>query len=56
MGASQKTCQAVLYDLAGRQIATYNLSEGHNVVNIQTLKSGIYMLRTDGSVSKIVKQ
>ena len=51
-----RPCEAVLYDLAGRQITTYNLSEGHNVVNIQTLKSGIYMLRTDGSVSKIVKQ
>ena len=50
-----RAAESVLYDLTGRQVATYSLREGLNTLDLTSLKSGIYMLRTEGSVSKIVK-
>jgi hypothetical protein len=52
---THRSCEAVLYDLAGRQMATYTFTEGINTINLSNLKNGIYMLRTEGSVRKIVK-
>ena len=48
--------EAALYDLTGRQVASYSLREGLNTLDLAALKSGVYMLRTEGSVSKIVKK
>jgi hypothetical protein len=48
--------QAELYDLSGRQVAAYSLREGLNTLDLTNLKNGVYMLRTEGSVSKIVKK
>ena len=50
-----RPCEAVLYDLAGRKMVTFTLREGHNTLDLTNLNNGIYMLRTEGTVSKIVK-
>ena len=51
-----RTIEAVLYDLSGRRVATYTLNEGNNTLDLSALQSGVYMLRTEGTVSKIVKR
>jgi hypothetical protein len=48
--------EGLLYDLTGRQVAAYSLREGLNTLDLTNLKNGVYMLRTEGSVSKIVKK
>ena len=48
--------QAELYDLAGRRMASYSLAEGSTMIDLSALQSGVYMLRAEGSVSKIVKR
>lgn len=48
--------QAELYDLAGRQVAAYSFAEGSNKIDLSALQNGVYMLRAEGSVSKIVKR
>lgn len=48
--------EGLLYDLTGRQVASYSLREGLNILDLTNLKNGVYMLRTEGSVSKIVKK
>lgn len=48
--------EGLLYDLTGRQVAAYSLREGLNTLDLSNLKNGVYMLRTEGSVSKIVKK
>lgn len=48
--------QAELYDLAGRQVAVYSFAEGSTMLDLSALQSGVYMLRAEGSVSKIVKR
>ncbi len=53
---ANRPAEAVLYDFAGRQMAVYNLVSGTNTLDLNALPAGIYMLRAEGSVSKIVKQ
>ena len=48
--------QAELYDLSGRQVAAYSFAEGSNMIDLGALQCGVYMLRAEGSVSKIVKR
>lgn len=48
--------EAVLYDLSGRRMAAYTLNEGNNTLNLSALQRGVYMLRIEGMVSKIVKR
>ena len=48
--------QAELYDLSGRQVAAYSFAEGSNKIDLSVLQNGVYMLRAEGSVSKIVKR
>ena len=53
----EKDCLTVaIYDLSGRRVATYTLNEGNNTLDLSALRSGVYMLRTEGTVSKIVKR
>ena len=47
---------AQLFDLSGRSVATYDLGQGRNVLDLGDLPAGVYMLRAEGSVSKIVKR
>ena len=35
---------------------TYTLSEGNNIIDLTNFTAGIYMLRIENSVSKIVKK
>ena len=51
-----RAVEAVLYDLSGRRMAAYSLHEGNNILNLSALRNGVYMLRIEGSVSKIVKR
>lgn len=48
--------KSILYDLSGRRVAVYSLNEGSNILDLSALQSGVYMLRTEGTVSKIVKR
>ena len=48
--------EAVLYDLSGRRVASFVLNEGSNRLDLRALRNGVYMLRAEGSVSKIVKR
>ena len=48
--------EAVLYDLSGRRVASFMLNEGSNRLDLRALRNGVYMLRAEGSVSKIVKR
>ena len=51
-----RAVEAVLYDLSGRRMAVYSLNEGINRLDLTAFQSGVYMLRTEGAVSKIVKR
>lgn len=48
--------EAVLYDLSGRRLAVFSLIEGNNILDLTSFAGGVYMLRVEGSVSKIVKR
>jgi len=52
---SPRAAVATLYDLCGRRLADYSLSEGRNTINLGHLSSGIYILRADGSAYRVVK-
>ena len=48
--------KAELYDLNGRSMAAFNLHEGTNVISLAHLNAGVYMLRAEGTVMKVVKK
>ena len=48
--------KAELYDLNGRSMAAFNLHEGTNAISLAHLNSGVYMLRAEGTVMKVVKK
>lgn len=48
--------EAILYDLTGRQMATFNLQEGNNTLDLTHFNAGVYMLRAEGAVRRIVKR
>ncbi len=45
---------AIITDLMGKFIISIALSKGNNVVNIQNISSGIYLLKTKAGVEKIL--
>lgn len=47
---------AVLYDQAGRRLMTLTLQQGRNTIDLSSCAAGVYMLRAEGSVTKIVKR
>lgn len=47
--------EAVLYDLTGRRMASFNLQEGLNTLDLTRFNAGVYILRAEGAVSRIVK-
>ena len=51
-----RTIEAQLFDLSGHKVADIQLEAGRNTVNISSLKSGVYILRAEGIVKKIVKK
>ena len=51
-----RRAEASLYDISGRSVAVYALVEGCNVIDLSSFKDGVYMLRVDGVVTKIVKK
>ncbi len=51
----QQASAAQLYDFSGRMVASLALSAGHNTIDISQLPAGIYMLRMNGTVMKVVK-
>ncbi len=48
--------KAELYDLNGRSMDAFNLHEGTNVISLAHLNAGVYMLRAEGTVMKVVKK
>ena len=51
-----RAVDAQLFDLSGCKMADIHLDAGQNTLNISNLKSGIYILRTEGNSKKIVKK
>ena len=51
-----RNAKAALYDLSGRCLGSYTLSEGNNIIDLTNFTAGVYMLRIENSVSKIVKK
>jgi hypothetical protein len=51
-GSVSGSAKAEMFDLSGKVIASFNLSESnHNTLNVSSLTNGIYILRvTDGSI------
>ncbi len=47
--------KAVLYDQTGRQVGEFSLRQGQNTIDMSRHTTGVYILRTEGSVCKIVK-
>lgn len=48
--------KALLFDVKGHPVAEYRLLQGRNTLDLMDLPAGVYMLRCDGLVSKIVKK
>lgn len=48
--------EAVLYDLTGRRMATFSLQVGLNSLDLTRFNAGVYMLRAEGAVGRIVKR
>ncbi|MBQ2511002.1 MAG: T9SS type A sorting domain-containing protein, partial [Bacteroidales bacterium] len=48
--------KAELYDLNGRSMAAFNLHEGTNTISLAHLNAGVYILRVEGTVMKVVKK
>ena len=48
--------KAELYDLNGHSMAAFNLHEGTNAISLAHLNAGVYMLRAEGTVMKVVKK
>ena len=51
---------AVMYDMMGRKVAEYMLSDNYNVLNISNLNSGIYLLQLQSdsqtAIRKVIKR
>ena len=54
--STRRAAEAALYDLSGRQVAVYALAEGKNTLDLTTFQNGVYMLRVEGTVNKVVKR
>ena len=48
--------KAELYDLSGRCVSHYDLSEGRNILDLSAYPAGVYTLRVGNAVRKIVKR
>ena len=48
--------RVLLFDVKGSLVADYTLRQGRNTLNLSDLPSGVYMLRSEGLMSKIVKK
>ena len=57
---SHSSCEAVLYDMMGRQVAEFVLNDNYNTLNISNLNSGIYLLQVKSesqtAMRKIIKR
>lgn len=47
---------AQLHDMSGRLVGSWTLHQDDNTLNIKNLAPGVYMLRTEGSMKKVVKR
>ena len=54
--STRRSAEATLFDISGRSVAVYSLNAGTNVLDLTAIQNGVYMLRVDGAVSKIVKK
>ena len=50
-----RNLEATILDRSGRTVAGISLSAGINKVDLSALPAGVYMLRAEGNVTKIVK-
>lgn len=51
-----RNAKATLYDLSGRCVSHYDLSEGRNILDLSAYPAGVYMLRVGDSARKIVRK
>lgn len=52
----EETVNAVIYDMSGRKVHDIQLHSGINSVDISNLSNGVYILRADGYMQKVVKR
>ena len=55
MVSATRNASATIFDLSGRRMVELDLHAGSNRIDITTLPTGVYMLRAEGCVTKIVK-
>jgi len=48
--------KAELYDVRGKRVAAIDLNAGHNTMDLSNMPKGIYIIRHQGNVTKIVKK
>ena len=51
-----RAAEGVLFDQTGRMVAAYSLTPGLNTLDLSALAHGVYILRVDGTATKIVKR
>lgn len=53
---SAEACNVAIYDISGKMVMTAFVHEGENILDTQSLKSGIYIVRaSNGNALKIIK-
>ena len=55
-GNVRDNAQVEIIDMSGRTVARQNISDGTAEINISDLQKGVYIVKYDGSVRKIVKK
>ncbi len=53
---SETAGEAYLYDLEGRLVRTYIVGIGENRFSVRDLVAGVYVVRLNGRVGKLVKE
>jgi len=51
-----EAADAILYDINGRRMASFQLVEGVNTIDLSSYANGVYVLRTANATQKIVKR
>ena len=53
---AHNNAQVEIVDMTGRTVARQNVADGKAEINVSNLQKGVYFVKYDGSVRKIVKK
>jgi hypothetical protein len=45
-----------IYDIVGRKLSHFTFHDSHQEIDISHLQTGIYFLKVDGNVYKVIKE